>query len=469
MVEYEEGIFKQDLATVMGEIKLAESDVSRADDRVEWSQRMYKKGYVSLATRNSELLALQKARFALEQAQTKKKVLEDFTRGKTVKELKSEVEKARSDELAKKATWTLEVTKEKKLERQIAACKLTAPSDGLVVYANDPTRSFMSGTPQVEEGAEVRERQKIFSLPDITKMQVNTKVHESHINKVKVGMRAKIRVDAYSSGPARRDGDGSPLLPDTASMFSSDVKVYTTKVRIDSVMPGLRPGMNAEVTIEVNKLNKVLIVPVMALLQFSGKDHLTRKVDGRFVQTVVELGASNEKFVEVTKGAKEGEIVAMSPISLMTELEKREAFGSTGKAALRDWSKEETADAAAKAGAAAAAVPGQVAVASKGQQSQARARLPGRLRARPGARVPACRPGWPNSPPRKKCSCSGGPRKKRKRSTRQRAECPTSRPNKPCNRRPRGCGNMGGGRGPGGGGFGGGRGRPGGGDGGSDQ
>ena len=115
-------------------------------------------------------------------------------------------------------------------------------------------------------------------------------------------------------------------------MFSSDIKVYTTKVRIESPLQGLRPGMNAEVTIQVNQLDKVLTVPVMAVLEFGGKDYVTKKVDGRFVQTPVELGLSNEKFVEIKKGAKEGELVAMSPISLMTEEEKRNAFGSTGKA-----------------------------------------------------------------------------------------------------------------------------------------
>ena len=155
----------------------------------------------------SEELTLKKARFALEQAQSKKKVLVEYTKDKTIKELESEVEKARSDELAKKATWELEKSKEKKLERQIAACKIKAPSDGLVVYANDPTRAFGSNQPQIEEGATVRERQKIFSLPDISQMQVNTKVHESQIDKVKPGMKAKIRVDAFVERAARRHGD----------------------------------------------------------------------------------------------------------------------------------------------------------------------------------------------------------------------------------------------------------------------
>ena len=79
------------------------------------------------------------------------------------------------------------LSKEKKLERQIAACEIKAPADGLVVYANDPNRAFGSSQPQIEEGATVRERQKIFSLPDITRMQVNTKVHESQIDKLEPG------------------------------------------------------------------------------------------------------------------------------------------------------------------------------------------------------------------------------------------------------------------------------------------
>ena len=57
--------------------------------------------------------------FSLEQAQSKKNVLVNYTRDKTIIELRSEVEKARSDELAKQANWELERTREAKLARQL--------------------------------------------------------------------------------------------------------------------------------------------------------------------------------------------------------------------------------------------------------------------------------------------------------------------------------------------------------------
>jgi HlyD family secretion protein len=117
--EYEELKFPRDLATVEGEIKLAESDLSRSEDRAEWAKRMFEKKHVSPAVKVSEELSLKKARFALEQAQSVKSVLVKYTKDKTIKELESEVEKARSDELAKHATWELEKGKEMKLEREI--------------------------------------------------------------------------------------------------------------------------------------------------------------------------------------------------------------------------------------------------------------------------------------------------------------------------------------------------------------
>ncbi len=386
--EYEEGIFLQDKATCEGEIKLAESDLARSSDRVDWATRMYEKGYVSKAAKVSEELNFQKTKFALEQAQSKLHVLLDYTKGKTIKELRSEVEKARSDELAKEQTFQLEKTKEAKLVKQITNCKLFAPGNGIVVYANDTNRSFGNNAPQIEEGATVRERQKIFSLPDISHMQVNTKVHESQIDKITPDMKARIRVDAFSD--IELDGtviDVAPL-PDPNTVFSSDVKVYTTRVKIDNPLPGLRPGMNAVVTILVDRKENVLSVPVQAIIEYSGKDHLAIRTPNGFERREVELGATNDKFVEVTKGVTAGTVVALNPLTLISENEKRELFGVDGKSAgKKDWvgfAKGKVAAAApgaatepGKAAPAAAAKGGELAIAKGGEPAKAKGRIKG--------------------------------------------------------------------------------------------
>jgi HlyD family secretion protein len=353
VTEYIEGIYKQDSQTVQGEIALADSDRKRAIERLIWTEAMNKKGYVSDGTLTSEKLALQKANFTAEQALTKKSVLEKYTKGKTIKELKSEVEKTRSDELAKEQTWSLEKTKEAKLRTQISNCKLFAPGDGLVVYANDANKFGPNQQPQIEEGSSVRERQKVFSLPDITKMRVNTKVHESMIEKLHPGLRARIKVESFGDKTLLGQVTKVQPLPDVAGMFASDVKVYTTHVAIEDSFPGLRPGMSAQVEILVKELKDVLSVPLQAVLQFKEKDHIAVKspTTGRFDWREVTLGTSNDKLVEVTKGIAEGELVALNPIALMTEEEKREAFGSSGKdASKKEWGTTKVGDAAGGAG-----------------------------------------------------------------------------------------------------------------------
>ena len=117
--EYEEVGYPQDLATAEGQIKLAESDLGRSQDRLAWSGRMIEKGNVSKSVKHADELAVERARFDLEQAGTSRKVLVDYTRRKTIKALQVEVEKARADELAKGATWDLEKAKEVELEPQL--------------------------------------------------------------------------------------------------------------------------------------------------------------------------------------------------------------------------------------------------------------------------------------------------------------------------------------------------------------
>ncbi len=124
-LEYQESELPQDLDSVDAEVMLAESDLSRAEDRSQWARRMFAKGFVALAVKVSEELALKKARFTLEQAQTKKRVVVEFSKGKSIKELKCAIEKARAEELARKADWELEKSRERELERRVVKLKPT--------------------------------------------------------------------------------------------------------------------------------------------------------------------------------------------------------------------------------------------------------------------------------------------------------------------------------------------------------
>src|SRR6185437_6856729 len=108
-------------------------------------------------------------------------------------------------------------------------------------------------------------------------MQVNTKVHESMVDRIATGLRARIRVDAFADQLLTGTVKSVAPLPDPNSFFNSDVKIYTTLVTIDKGLPGLRPGMTAQVEILVTQLDNILSVPVQAVLEYKDENHVAVK------------------------------------------------------------------------------------------------------------------------------------------------------------------------------------------------
>jgi len=144
VAEYEQGTFRQSLQTIQGDIAMAEADLKRAEDRLGWSRKMREKRFVSEAQVTADRFGHEKARFVLEQARTSKDVLLKYTKEKTLKELRAEVEKARSDEMAKKRTLDLERAKARTLEASMRPGVVLAPIDGTVVLAR-PTKLVAVG------------------------------------------------------------------------------------------------------------------------------------------------------------------------------------------------------------------------------------------------------------------------------------------------------------------------------------
>ena len=103
--------------------------------------------------------------------------------------------------------------------------------------------------------------------------------------------------------------------------LSSDVKVYATKVKIDDSLPGLKPGMSAEVTITIGDvLEHVLTVPVQAIVGSAdlGKHRkcVVMTPQGPQERDIV-VGMSNDKMAEIKEGLKEGDDVVLNPRAVL--------------------------------------------------------------------------------------------------------------------------------------------------------
>ena len=202
---------------------------------------------------------------------------------------------------------------EERLERykqQLEYCKIYAPQAGMVAYAK-PSRYSRSGG-AIGEGALMRERQRILSLTDLSKMQVKTSVHESVQNQIMAGLSVTVRLDAFSDRVYTGTVKSVDMLPDEGSWYNSDTKMYKTFVTIDEEVEDLKPGMTAVVEIHVDRIDDVLTVPVQAIMQKQKSTYCYVEINGRIERQDIEVGRSNDKFVEIKSGLNENGRVVLN-------------------------------------------------------------------------------------------------------------------------------------------------------------
>jgi HlyD family secretion protein len=200
----------------------------------------------------------------------------------------------------------------KTLERQLSNCTIVAPHAGMVVYAFGDSRNEPIG-----EGVLVRQRQEILRLPDLTKMQVRTQIHEAVLDQVRRGQDVSVNVDAF---PDRSfDGVVSEVAVVPSNNSNTNAKTYDCVVRIESEVSQLKPGMTAVTEVHIDRLSDVLSVPVQAIMQSDGEASCFVDVGSTVEKRAVELGRNNDMFVQLVSGVQPGDRVVLNPKSVFQE------------------------------------------------------------------------------------------------------------------------------------------------------
>jgi len=204
---------------------------------------------------------------------------------------------------------------EQKLERDkknLVATTIRAPQDGLVVY--QISDSHFSSESLIEGGAVVRNRQELIKLPDLSRMKVVVKVHESHVNMIRPGLPAFVMLDSMPDERFRGVVEKVAPLPDTQARWGNpNLKVYNTDIYLTDTLPNVKPGVSAKAEIIVTNIANALSVPIQAIATHKGKPAAYVVKGGQSEPRPVEVGMFNTKYIEITKGLKPGERVLLSP------------------------------------------------------------------------------------------------------------------------------------------------------------
>ena len=198
--------------------------------------------------------------------------------------------------------------------------RIVSPVDGMVLTKKvSEGQSLTAGysTPEMFTVAE-----------DLTQMQIEAKVSEADVVKIKEGQTAEFTLDGYPdekfAGTVRqvRTNYTSSSSSSSASSSSSSSTTYTVVIDVDNTEGKFMPGMTATITIKTTDKQGVLLVPNEAL-RFAPSFNTT-KYDKTGVWVLpdgaqqphrvdVTIGIIAEKVTEITQGdLKEGDKVVIA-------------------------------------------------------------------------------------------------------------------------------------------------------------
>ena len=334
--QLEDGEAKQQLRNLLDELQVSQEEYFLAQDRIEGQRRLEARGFITPTELEAEELNLSKARNRQAQKETALSLYIQYTFPKDAEQKLSEYENAimsyqrqLKENIAEQAQeearfssaerkFNLERVKLADINEQLEFATIRAELPGMVVYgAADQNQMRYRGSSSqeaIQEGATVRERQAILTIPDMREMAVKTNIHESAVQRVAVGQAVRVGIDAFPDEELTGVVTKVAVVADSANSFMNpDLKVYPTTIKIEGTHDWLRPGMSAEVEILVAKLEDVIYVPVQAVTYWDDQRVVYVDNFGNPERREVEVGTFSDSFIEITAGLRAGDEVLLLP------------------------------------------------------------------------------------------------------------------------------------------------------------
>src|SRR5688572_3756482 len=189
----------------------------------------------------------------------------------------------------------------------VAKTTITSPIDGIVIARNVDVGQTVAASLSAPT---------LFILAaDLTQMQLKANVDESDLGRILAGQPVDFTVDAYPG----QTFTGSVKQVRLNPTIESNVVTYAAIITAPNPELKLKPGMTANVTVQVDRREGVLRVPSAALRYTPTADVLAalgsaaatpprgskvwQYLDGRLQPVAVVAGASNGAYTEVSGGS----------------------------------------------------------------------------------------------------------------------------------------------------------------------
>ncbi|PIQ23694.1 hypothetical protein COW36_20135 [bacterium (Candidatus Blackallbacteria) CG17_big_fil_post_rev_8_21_14_2_50_48_46] len=292
-------------------------------------KRLFELGYLSREERDQAQLQLEESQKEQKRLEAELLVLQQGPRPQEIQKQKVQLEKARAaiklaDREGKVQVRVAEVMKRSAESRiktyhnrmnyyqdLIRRGQLTAPLPGTLVYGKMRVGQDMI---PVKAGDSVKEGIEAVRLVDLQQPLIRLTLNEIDAPQVQLGQKVKVSLDAWPELVLK--GEVTRLLPIARQTLSNDaleIQGITCEIRLEKPDPHLRPGMTAQVDIQIQAMKGVLTVPTQALQQSKSESFVWVLEAGKAQKRKIKTGKSDALNTLVREGLKAGDTVILNP------------------------------------------------------------------------------------------------------------------------------------------------------------
>ncbi|MEE3373072.1 MAG: TolC family protein [Planctomycetota bacterium] len=311
---YLDGRYRGRLKRSQTSVSIAEANLRSAETMLDKSRGLFNKGYITELELEGNELTVTQAKLQLQVAETELDVLERYTKQMDLEGMRGNLTYRQGKLKADQAGLKMTESRRDRALKELEQCVVRAEKDGLVIY---PTAAAWKDTPDITEGATVAREQVLLIMPDLSKMQIKVGIHESVIDRLSPGLKARVTL------PGRllnSKVSSVATITRPAGWWTGNVVKYDTIIALPPAA-GLKPGMSAEVEIVLAVHEDVLTVPVAAVVESDAGSFCWLNTPAGVQRRPIQLGDNNDAFVIVTAGLKEGDQVVLNPAGFTDEEE----------------------------------------------------------------------------------------------------------------------------------------------------
>ena len=328
--KYEKGDFPEEKRQREADIALADEELQRAAEKLDWSRKLAKEGFLTRTELQADELALRRKQIDLEMAITKMNVLTNYTVHQRRATLQSDVRKAtravtrtqwqNKSQIRQGETEIVQRSREyyratnrlAELNFQISKSKIYAPTNGIVLYSSTAKRRWWENP--LAAGESAVQRQELIYIPLDEGMIIEIMVPEASLNKLEAGMAASVKVDAFPDQMFTGKLSKIGILPDAQSTrLNPDLKMFKCELECDFRDAVVRPGMSCDIELVKETYAKAVYCPIQCVVRIDDGAYVYVQDGSDWVLRKVEVGLDNNRMIHILKGIEPGEVVMTAP------------------------------------------------------------------------------------------------------------------------------------------------------------